>query len=228
MNNLSPVRPEFSDVIRSIFDTMMLDHYVAMPAKVVKYDSATQYADVQPQLYQKFNDGSLQAYPVIPGVPVKHPRAQGGKSFIHLPLEAGDDVILIFSSRSLDNWKSSGGMTDPDDSRKNHLTDAFALAGGSAKPDAFKVQDPTAIEITNDQATIQVLPSGKFKIKNQANELLDVLDQISQQVHTLAETLSTDTVNTIFGPMQLNAFSTYENIATQLSDLVSKLETLKG
>lgn len=241
----SGIVPELGDSINTAVKRFLLDLNVCLPGKVTAYDRETQFADVEIQLYQKANSGKLEPYPVIPNVPVKWPRAMGGSAFIHLPLQAGDDVLLVFAQRSIDNWKTQGGMSDPDDPRLHHLTDAYALVGGSALPDAFSPATDNAIEIVNDEASvqifpdaieikkgdadirvasdaisitngdasIQVFPDGKFQIKNGSNELIDLLQQ-------LADTLSTDTVNTP-SPQPLNAASTYATIA-------SELDTLKG
>ena len=241
---LSGVTPDDGDVIRTIVDSVIMDLNVCLPAKVVSYDSSKQYASVKIQLYQGLGDGTLKEYPVIPNVPVKWPRAAGGKAFIHLPLAAGDDVILVFSQRSLDNWKSQGGMSDPADPRKHHLTDAYALVGGSALPDAFVPKAPDSIELVNGSTNVVVHPDGTFEAKNdgldfklhpggqieatnQTGELLDILDQITTETQTGFQTLSTDTVNTIFGPTPLNGFAEYTMIANQLQTLLTKLESFK-
>jgi hypothetical protein len=208
----STFTPDMSDVIRTLVDQMLLQLFVCLPAKIVSYDSATQYANVEVQLLKAFTDGSTQAHPVIPNVPVKHPRAAGGTAFIHMPLEPGDDVTLVFSQRSLDNWKTQGGMTATGDTRKHHITDAYALIGGSAIPDAFTPAADGSIEIVNGDGKINIYPSGKFKFGNASADLIDQLQQGFQK-------LSEDTVNTIFGPSPLNNFSTYADIATALGSL---------
>lgn len=164
-NNYSGITPEFGEVVRSIIDSVLLDLNVCLPAKIVSYDKDTQYADVEIQLQQKFGDGSLVSYAVIPKVPVKHPRSNAGHAFIHMPIKPGDDVVLVFSQRSLDNWKTQGGMTDPGDPRKHHITDAYALIGGSAIPDAFAPETEDAIEIVNFESKTNIFPDGKYQIK---------------------------------------------------------------
>lgn len=160
------ITPEFGDVIRSIIDAVLLDVNVCLPGKIVKYDKDTQYADVEIQLYQKYSDDSLVVPPVIPNVPVKHPRARGGKAFVHMPLVPGDDVTLHFSQRSLDNWKSQGGLTDPGDPRKHHITDAYASIGGSAIPDAFAPTTDDCIEMVNGEASSLMHPDGTQEFKS--------------------------------------------------------------
>lgn len=210
--DLSTRTPDPSDAVRAVIDSVLLDHYVAMPAKVVTYDSSTQYADVKIQLLQGYLDGSTDAYPVIPNVPVKHQRSRNGACRIHMPLLPGDDVTLIFSSRSLDNWKKSGGMVSPNDPRKSHITDAYALIGGSSMADAFPVDDPTAIEVVNGDSTLQVFTNGKFRIKNSGTELIKELVE-------LVDTLST--ASTVAGGPFIGS------VVSTLSDIKSKLQTLE-
>lgn len=212
--NVGTTKPEFSDTIRAIVDTVLMDMYFGMPAKVKSYDPATQYATVEIQLFQKIA-GELVPYPPIPNVPVNHPRSSDGSAHIHFPVKVGDDVTLMFSSRSLDNWKSSGGMSDPDDPRKNHLSDCFAVLGGSSKADAFDVEDPDAIEIVNGDSKIQVFEDGTFAIKNGTTEFVS-------QVAAGFRQLSVDTTNTIFGPMELNGFETYAQISENIQTMVNE------
>lgn len=195
---------------------MMLNLNVCLPGKIVSYNAENQYADVQIQLLKKYTDFSTEPHPVIPNVPVRHPRAAGGNAFIHMPVAVGDDVLLVFSQRSLDNWKTQNipvvgqnGGVDTNDTRKHHITDAFAILGGSAMPDAFEVSDPTAIEIVNGDAKIILFPDGKFNFENST---ADFIDQVQQAFATLGD----DTVNTVFGPTKLNAFQTYLNIAAKI------------
>lgn len=185
--------PSLGETIQTMIDSALVDVRICMPAKVVKYYPDTQYADVQIQLKTKYESGALLALPVIPNVPVKHQRAFGGKARIHMPLKAGDDLTLVICDRSLDNWKTQGGMTDPQDRRKHNISDAFALIGGSSEPDAFDVDDPDAIEIVNDQGMLQVLKGGKFKLKGVTDELVDLVSQ-------LADACSNILTSTMLGP----------------------------
>lgn len=141
---------------------------VCMPGKIVKYDAQTQYADVQPILQSRRENGVLFTRAVIPNVPVKHPRASGGSAFVHMPIKAGDDVLLVFAQRSIDNWKTKGGVTDPADRRKFNFSDAIALIGCSALPDSFTVNDPDSIEIVNESGKLQVKADGTINIGDYA------------------------------------------------------------
>lgn len=196
-NPSSTMKPEFSDVIRTIIDQELMDLNVCLPGKVTKFNSATQYADVQIQLLQKNVDGSLVKYPVIPNVPVKFAKANGGKAFIYLPVKVGDDVILVFSQRSLDNWKTQGGMSDPADPRKHHLTDAFALLGGSALPSSFQPSSPDSVEVVNGTSKAVLHDDGTWNLLGGNG------DDFIYAVTDLALGIQRATTDTLLGPEPL-------------------------
>lgn len=227
MSNTSTISPELSDVIRGTIDQVLIDVNVCLPGKIISYDKDTQYANVQAQIMMTFSDGTALPITVIPKVPVKHPRANGGKAFVHMPLKPGDDVVLVFSQRSLDIWKSQGGLTNPKDPTKFNITDAYALIGGSAIPDAFHPTTDNGIEIVNEETHFILYPDGKFSVTNETAEFVDLLDQITGRVALTNETLSEDTVNTIFGPEKLLHFETYADIHDELITLQEQLESFK-
>jgi hypothetical protein len=62
---------------------------------------------------------------VVNEVPVLMP--QGGGFQVKVPIAKGDVVLLVFSDRSLDIWKSKGGEVDPVDFRQHDVSDAIAI-----------------------------------------------------------------------------------------------------
>ena len=204
--------PTLAQVIRDAIEARLLDVHTAMPATIVSYDAAKQKASVQPVLQKKYASGKVVTLPVITNVPVVMPRAN--KAFISLPLKAGDHVLLIFSERSIDRWAQKGGVTDPNDPRKFSLSDAFAIPGGYPFSDVV-AGSATDLIIENDNAQIQLKPSGKFKVnKKGGDELFDLLSQ------TLQAILDARTM-TAFGPQPFLNLSTF-------AQLKAKIDALKG
>lgn len=167
--------PSLAKVLKDAIESRLVDVHTAMPGVIVSYDSSKQQAQVQPSLQRKFAGGTVSALPPISNVPVVHPR--GGTASILLPIAAGDPCLLIFSERSLDNWKSQGGISDPADTRKHHLSDAFCIPGGSAFNGSV-AGDSSDLIIKNGTSVITIKPSGKFKVSNGTNELFDLIDQL--------------------------------------------------
>jgi hypothetical protein len=213
------------EIIRLAIKAAVMNVNVWLPAKIVKV-SGNQKVDIQPLLQSRLLDGTIVTLPVIPNVPVEMPNGVGWS--IKLPIAVGDMGRAVFCDRSLDAWLAgAGGIVDPQDSRHHELTDACFVPG--LVPFSAQTTDSTTdMVLTNGDSAISIQKAGTFLFKNKQNELLDLLDQITGQVQSLANTLSSDTVNTIFGPMPLNAFAMYETIANQLTSLQTKLESLKG
>lgn len=177
------VTPTLTEVLQVAIDANLANVNVCLPGRIEKYDSDTQYADVQPLLNRILESGQTFPWPVIPNIPVKHPRSNGGDAYVHMPLVKGDDVLIIVSQRSLDIWKLQGGMTEQTDRRRFNITDAYALIGGSAIPDAFNVVNPTAIEIVNGSTRLSVQTGGKYLISGGNNlgaqdDLISALNQL--------------------------------------------------
>ena len=111
--------------------------HVSMPGVVVSYDRDSQTASVQPvlQARQVDEEGTSTALKLAPlgGVPVLFPQGSGGLYSITWDLLPGDPVLLVFSERSLDEWKATGS-TDiaPQDYRRFDPSDAVAWAGLSS------------------------------------------------------------------------------------------------
>lgn len=203
--------PSFAKVIKDAVENRLIDVHTCLPGTIISYDSSKQKASVQPNIQRKMLNGVVQDLPIINSVPVVHPRS--GKAAILLPLKAGDPCLLIFAERSIDLWKSKGGQVDPQDTRKHDLSDAFCIPGGSAFPMAL-AGDPSDLVMVNDKAEVRLKSSGKISVKNLATG-----DELVDLNHQMAMTLSEDTVNTIFGPMQLNSFSTYATIASKIANI---------
>lgn len=166
--------PSLAEVIQTAIDANLINMHTCLPAKVVSYDASTQTASVMPSLTQAYENTNNPysttltpvKYPVIPNVQVIWPRAAAGQAYMHMPLVADDDVTLFFCERSLDNWKQTGELSNPDDRRKFNITDAFAIPGGSAASKAFSVQNNEAVEFGNGKVLVQYLPDGTITIKN--------------------------------------------------------------
>lgn len=185
------ISPTLAEVIQVQIDSNLIDLHTCLPAKIVSYDSSTQYASVEIQLQRKYEDGTMLPWPVIANVPVKHPRCNGGQTYIHMPLTVGDDVVLVMSERSLDNWKTQGGMQDPQDRRKFNITDAYALIGGSAVPDAFTLDDDQAVTIKHFLSTLEMKKTGKYKIKGGlSDELISILSDFMASISRAFTTTS--------------------------------------
>ena len=214
-------------VFQMAVDARLADMNTCLPGEVVSYDRATQTAKIQPSLKIKYSDGRIVDRPIINRVPVTF---SGTKEIIiHFDLKPGDNGTLIFSQRSLDKWKEKGGIVSPDDPRKFNLSDAYFIPGGRPAATPFELKgEENSLVLINKEGLIEVTSDGKFKITNGTDELLDLIDQALDEIISTEESLNVATVNTIFGPMQLNNFADYVGYKTKLETIKGKLEGIKG
>jgi hypothetical protein len=211
---MSETTPTLEEVISEAIADSLLHLYTSMPGVVVSYDPAKQTVSVKPCIKATYADGQVVERPQIDNVPVQFPR--GKKSSITFPIVAGDPVTLIFSMRSLDVWKQKGGVVDPLDLRKFNITDAIAIPGSSPKNNVLADADASHMRFRNDKALIEMQESGKFKITNGTEELLDLMDQ-------LIACLQAAKTTTAIGPQPL-----WAQTQSTLTQIKTKLGTLKG
>lgn len=223
--DVTPETPTWDVVMRQAITTAIMKLRVHLPGQITAI-TGPQQVSVQPLLQTRYTNGQVVNLPVIQNVMVQMPY---GKLYsIKFPLSVGDTGSLLFSDRSLDVWShGSGGVVDPQDSRNHNLQDAVFIPGLVPFPNQL-TDKTTDLIITAGKAQAKLQQGGTFVFTNGQNELISLLDQITQQLQQLATTLSTDTVNTMLGPMKLNAFATYQTIGQTVQKLDQLLETLKG
>lgn len=204
--------PNLESVIQRAIDFNLSQVNTCLPGIVTRYDHAKQQADVQPALKKKYQTGEVVSLPVIPNVPVAHPRA--GQSIVHMPIAVGDTVLLIFSQRSLDKWLSSGGQVDPEDARKFHLSDAFAIPGGYAFSNPVTIEDNTSLWVVNQTSKFRLQPGGKFQLKGtDGEELVKIVKDLVQECENIL-------TNTMLGPQPPVNKSAFTAIKSRVNKLV--------
>ena len=119
-----------------------------MPAKVITYYPDTQTVDVQLTLKRTLvNPPSTFERPRLYGIPVMWART--ATQFIHLPLNEGDNVGILFCQRSLDEWKQLGKLTKVDDVRLHDVTDGVCIAGLDTKANSKTLPSDTKLSIVS-------------------------------------------------------------------------------
>jgi len=159
-----------ANVVDYRVEKRLADVHTAIPGRVLAYDAAKQKVDVQPLVqvsYVNEDDETITVQlPVVTDVPVMFPGAGGYR--ITFPVKAGDQdgdtVLLVFAESSIDTWLANGGIVDPRDDRRFHLTDGIALLGlrdyahalASASADAMTLGDDAGLQIFIDGSKVQI------------------------------------------------------------------------
>ena len=116
-------------ILTQFLESYMQDCYFCMPAVVVGVQEIEQMKiDVKPLPKRKYKDGSSVEFPVLQSVPVVMPNTK--TSSISLPVNQGDNVLLVFSQREIDTFKSGATLPyDVDVERWMDINDAVAIIG---------------------------------------------------------------------------------------------------
>lgn len=124
------VEPELGDVF-SIFKQDLLSSLNCIKiGRIQTYDSVKHSAQVQILFKRVLPDLSVKSYPLLIDVPVV--TLQGGGGALQLPIAAGDQCLLLFSDRRIDEWYQNGGEAAPASPRLHDMSDAIALVGLNA------------------------------------------------------------------------------------------------
>jgi len=108
-------------------------------------------------------DGSTKQanYPVLRDVPIVWQR--GGGATLTFPIAAGDECLVVFASRCIDNWWQNGGTNNvPAEVRLHDMSDGFAICGPfSQKTQISNVSTSTVQLRSNDgEAYVELDPNG--------------------------------------------------------------------
>lgn len=150
-------------VIRAALQQHASEQWTALPAIIHGFDAARHVITAQPAV--KFTwlnkDGSTttDSMPVIGDIPIMTPR--GGGASLTFPIKAGDECLLIFADRCVDNWWANGGVQKQEEHRMHDLSDGFAIVGPYSQPQRITNWQTDTVELrSNDgQAVIRLNPT---------------------------------------------------------------------
>jgi len=162
--------------IKKGIDSRLKDTHTSLPGIIVSFDGTTQLATVQPAIKRIFktNDGDTELLtptdlPILINVPVQFPR--GGGFSLTFPVKKGDECLLVFCERSIDNWHKFGGVKTPGARRFHDLSDATAFVGISSMVNKIPNYDTTNVQLKKDDGSVKftLLASGSAALDADVN-----------------------------------------------------------
>lgn len=158
---------DFASTVLEIIEAEKADLWTATPAEVLSFDRDSMTCVVQPTIKLKFtnSEGVVEwvALPKLTQVPVIFP--SGGGYTLTFPVTAGDECLVVFSSRCIDSWWYYGGVREQSDLRMHHLSDGFAIMGARSLPRAIDDISLDAAELRSDDGFTRVkVKSGEITL----------------------------------------------------------------
>jgi phage baseplate assembly protein V len=137
--------------------------WTALPGIIQSFDADALTCTVQPSIQgKKINeDGTTELVdlPLLVDCPVVFPH--GGGCSLTFPLAAGDECLIVFSSRAIDLWWQSGGVQAPVEPRMHDLSDGFVIPGPWSQATKIGGVSTSCVELRTDdrEAYISLDPS---------------------------------------------------------------------
>lgn len=131
---------------------------VALPGIVRSFNATKQTVTVQLAIREAMKDetGRLipTAIPPLPDVPIIMPRAGGWA--LTLPIQAGDECLVIFNDVCIDGWWERSGLQNEMELRRHDLGDPMAIFGPWSQPKKLSSYSTSAAELRNEAGTVKI------------------------------------------------------------------------
>jgi hypothetical protein len=178
---------DLDESVREMVLGLLKDLHTSCPGIIKSFDPATQTATVQAAIKRVFVDDGPVALPLCVDVPVYFP---GGGGFVHtFPVKAGDECLMVFAERCIDNWWDRGGVQEPFEVRFHDLSDAFALVGVRSRPRFLKNVATDASELrTEDGSTVLRVEDGMVTAGDLAHAVAAVRADIMNEILSAIKT----------------------------------------
>lgn len=216
--NKNFIVPDLAEYVRQMKLEVKRSINSSEPGRIESFDADTQTATVSLFIKRRQvgavapsgnNPGDrTTADIVLVNVPVIV--LSGGYSKLTFPILSGDECLVIFSDRDIDNWFETGSAALPNSDRLHSLNDGFALVGIRSKLTQFSGYNQDGPELSNGDIKISL--EDKVKITNGVNTLKTVLDGLCD---ALISSVQTD--GSAFNPATLTALG---NVKTTISELL--------
>jgi hypothetical protein len=135
--NPIPINPDFNvPLLRGLLDDAAdiaaRNINCVLIGTIISFDDSNQSARIAvnfQKVLDKVPPGKQQIfnYPTLIDCPVFS--LYGGQHFLTFPIQAGDNCIILFNDRDLDNWITTGSTAPPNTKRVHSLSDGIALVG---------------------------------------------------------------------------------------------------
>jgi len=156
--NKSIIQPGLSDVLMNLKMDILGTLRVAMVGKINSFDASKQTAQIKVMSKMQLSDGTYKDYPLLIDCPVFTP--QGGGGSLMFPIAAGDECLVIFADRRVDEWFKTGDAQVPADGRMHELSDGIAIVGLNSLARSISGFPTNKVLLTYQGSTVELDASG--------------------------------------------------------------------
>lgn len=217
--NLTPNEPSLKDLLNYFEKSIKLNLNCHHIGKIITFNSTFQTAQATINYVKTFQqidsigNASIttESYPQLIDCPVIC--LGGGLGSLTFPITPGDECLILFNDRDLDNWFGGSSSSPPATPRTHAFSDAVILVGLRSMPNvitnydgssvslnlglnSIKIQTAKIIASLSTGVTLELDATGKLKITNLTGEFVASLV-------TLFTDIQNGLVTTMLGPEPL-------------------------
>jgi phage baseplate assembly protein gpV len=156
INDVLPSNEE--ELYHTLSDATSSGIRVAIPGIVQSFDATEQTVTVQASIRERVKQPDLTykwiPIPLLVDVPIVIPRA-GGLA-LTLPVQAGDECLVVFGDMCMDGWWANGGVQNQVEKRRHDLSDGFAILGVWSQPRVLNNYSTTSAQLRTDDGSVFV------------------------------------------------------------------------
>jgi len=155
-------------VIELAIESRLKEVHTCIPCIVESFDKDTQTVSAQPtikRIYKDIETGveTSENLPLLINVPVSFP--SGGGFHLTFPVKKGDECLIHFAERSIDNWHDTGKVQSQSNRRFHDLSDGIAVVGIASLPNKItNFSDDTQLRNSDGTVSISITTDSKIKL----------------------------------------------------------------
>lgn len=156
------------------------------------------------------SDGNPSAidYPILAEVPLVI--LGGGQSFLTFPIQTGDQCLVFFNDRDIDNWFAGTNGVPLASNRLHSFTDAIALIGPRSMLNALVSYDTDRVVLSKGITGGTIKLGTKVQIKNATSDLATVIKGLIDVIEGLMTIPAVVGTPLTFGPTSIAQLEAYK------------------
>lgn len=196
--NQIPAEPSMKDLLDSLKKDIFLSLFCHNIGTVQSFDknkqTATATLNYKKTIFQLnratgLYNPVLRDYPVLLDCPVIF--LGGGDASLTCPVKKGDECLVIFNDRDLDNWFQGSSTSAVATSRAHSFSDAILLVGIRSLANVLEDFDEDRISMRDGSARVSVTDDEKVDVSNDLTDLNAILTGLVSTLNTLVLVIST-------------------------------------
>jgi hypothetical protein len=212
--------PSLADLLNAVKRQVLLQLNCHAIGRVESFDASKQTVKATIAYKRKFSkkldngkyQTELQDYPILIDCPVVV--VGGGSGSLTFPISQGDECVLLFNDRSIDDWFSSGQVGEVQSLRLHSMADGIALVGVRSIPNVLEEYDTEKTVLQHGDTKIKL--GEKISVENSSQNLNSLLQDLITEIKAI--TVTSASPGSPSG-VPLNA-SALTAIATQIEELL--------